>query len=135
MSIAVKHAQSKYGLERVAIVDWDIHHGNGTQDIFYKSGNTLYMSLHRYDEKTFYPRTEAAQPEFIGEDEGKGFNVNVAWETGAMPIAKNRRDGKQVDIGNPEYKLAFEQVILPVLKQFNPELIIVSCGFDSALHD
>ena len=64
------------------IFDWDIHHGDGTQNIFYESDKVLYMSLHRYDSLTFFPRREESASSFIGKGVGTSFNVNVAWETG-----------------------------------------------------
>ena len=65
--------------KKVLVFDWDIHHGDGTQNIFYSSSQVLYMSLHRFDNQTFYPRRADSAPSYIGEGPGKGFNVNVAW--------------------------------------------------------
>jgi histone deacetylase 6 len=118
----------------VAIVDWDIHHGNGTQEMFYKSKDVLYLSIHRYDQKTFYPRIEQSQAEFTGEGEGEGFNINIAWETGTNST-EQQKSGETLKLGNQEYRRAFEGVILPVLKEYQPDLILISCGFDAAIHD
>ena len=65
----------------MAIFDWDIHHGDGTASIFAKDPNVLYISTHRYDEKSFYPHKDESGPENVGEGEGKGFNVNIGFET------------------------------------------------------
>ena len=86
----------------------------------------MVMSLHRFDKKTFFPGREDGKPQSIGSEEGKGFNVNVAWNTGTWGICK---------LGAHEYKLACEEVLFPIAKEFKPDLIIVSCGFDSAIHD
>ena len=77
MAIAAQYAADKG--KKVLIFDWDIHHGDGTQDIFYNSNQVLYMSLHRYDNMTFFPRRLDSQASYIGSGEGAGFNVNVAW--------------------------------------------------------
>jgi acetoin utilization deacetylase AcuC-like enzyme len=103
------------GLQRVAIVDWDVHHGNGTQDIFWEDGRLLYVSLHQFP---FYPGTGAATE--VGEGEGKGTTVNVPLSAGA---------------GDAVYGAAFHEVVEPVLHDFAPELIIVSAGFDAHERD
>ena len=82
VAIAAQYAVDKG--KKVLIFDWDIHHGDGTQDIFYDSDQVLYMSLHRYDNMTFFPRREDSQVSYIGRDRGAGFNVNVAWQTGIV---------------------------------------------------
>ena len=74
-------------------------------------------------------------PEYIGEGKGKGFNVNVAWDTGKVVDEYNRLANDLSDLGNNEYKLACDEVLIPIIKEFNPELIVISCGFDSAMHD
>ncbi|MBK8255815.1 MAG: histone deacetylase [Polyangiaceae bacterium] len=105
----------KKGLSRVAIIDWDVHHGNGTQDIFWNDGRVLYLSLHQFP---FYPGTGAAEE--VGEGEGKGATVNVPLSAGA---------------GDAVYTSAFHEVVEPVLHDFAPELIIVSAGFDAHERD
>jgi histone deacetylase 6 len=91
--------------------------------------------LHRSDNLTFYPFNAENRAENIGEGEGKGFNVNVAWETGVVADDINFENNKVCDLGNQEYKHAFDTLLLPLIKEFNPQLIIISCGFDSAIHD
>lgn len=100
----------KAGAKKVAILDWDVHHGNGTQDAFWSRRDVLYLSSHQFP---FYPGTGA--PHELGEGEGKGFTVNVA-----LP-------GGQSDA---DYGAAFESVFLPVLEQYQPDLLLVSAGFD-----
>jgi len=74
-------------------------------------------------------------PSYIGEDKGKGFNVNVAWETGLVVDEFDRSNNKLSDLGNNEYRYACDTLLFPMIKEFKPELIIISCGFDSAMHD
>lgn len=113
-AVAAGHALSR-GLERVAILDWDVHHGNGTQDIFYADASVLYLSVHQ---SPFYPGTGAVGE--VGEGEGLGFTVNVPLPAGS---------------GEDLYTAAFAGVFLPVLREFGPEVILVSAGFDAHVDD
>jgi acetoin utilization deacetylase AcuC-like enzyme len=103
------------GLSRVAIVDWDVHHGNGTQDIFWRDPRVLFLSLHQYP---FYPGTGARGE--VGEGDGAGYTVNV-------PLAQGATDAV--------YARAFEAVVEPVLRRFAPDLLLVSAGFDAHERD
>jgi acetoin utilization deacetylase AcuC-like enzyme len=103
------------GARRVAIVDWDVHHGNGTQHAFYEDPRVLFVSLHQYP---FYPGTGAARE--IGQGAGKGFTANLA-----LPA----------DQGPETYAYAFARVVLPLLDQFGADLILVSAGFDAHQRD
>jgi acetoin utilization deacetylase AcuC-like enzyme len=103
------------GLQRVAIVDWDVHHGNGTQDMFYDDPNVLFISLHQFP---FYPGTGAARE--TGRGAGEGFTGNVA-----LPAHS----------GPETYGAAFRELVLPMLRTFAPELILVSAGFDAHERD
>ena len=114
VAIAAAHARAR-GVKRVAIVDWDVHHGNGTQDAFIDDPSVLYVSTHQFP---FYPGTGAVLE--TGEGEGKGYTVNV-------PLTAGGGDGV--------YRAAFERVILPVLEDYKPELILVSAGFDASARD
>ncbi|CAL8068784.1 unnamed protein product [Calicophoron daubneyi] len=105
------------GKPKVLIVDWDVHHGNGTQTIFYSDPSVLYISLHRHDDGGFFPGTGA--PEEIGEGEGVGYTINIAWPVG-------------VTMADAEYLAAFRTIVLPVAKEFKPDLVLVSAGFDAA---
>jgi acetoin utilization deacetylase AcuC-like enzyme len=111
VAIAANHALA-HGLERVAIVDWDVHHGNGTQDIFYESDRVLFCSTHRYG--GFYPGTGAASER--GHAAGLGFTLNV-------PLRAGEGDRAVVD--------AFREQSLPAVAAFEPELVLVSAGFDA----
>jgi acetoin utilization deacetylase AcuC-like enzyme len=113
-AVAAGHALSR-GLERVAILDWDVHHGNGTQDIFYGDARVLYLSAHQ---SPFYPGTGKTGE--VGEREGLGFTVNVPLPAGS---------------GQDLYAAAFAGVFLPILREFGPEVILVSAGFDAHIDD
>lgn len=125
VGIAAKAIINKYNLNRVAIIDWDVHHGNGIQNMFEDDPSVLYISIHRYDHATFYPGSKNAAPEKIGKEKGTGFNVNIAWN-----LIQGARS-----VGDTEYLYAFETLIKPMLREYDPELIIVSAGFDAAIND
>jgi len=110
VAIAAKFALSKFNLDRVLIADFDVHHGNGTQDTFYADPQVLYFSTHEYP---FYPGT--GRMEETGNREGAGTTVN-------FPMAAGWGDG--------EYLRAFNEVLVPVARRFRPQLILVSAGFD-----
>lgn len=115
VAIAARWLLEKRGLERVMIVDWDLHHGNGTQEIFYDSAQVLYASTHQYPH---YPGTGSMHE--IGAGEGAGFTVNAP-----MPA----------EYGDDEYLRFFDELILPIGRKFKPQFIIVSCGFDCHFRD
>ena len=109
-AVAAGHALSR-GLQKVAILDWDVHHGNGTQDIFYGDGRVLYLSVHQ---SPFYPGTGEADE--VGEGEGRGFTANVPLPAGS---------------GEDVYAEVFAGVFVPLLREFGPGLVLVSAGFDA----
>jgi acetoin utilization deacetylase AcuC-like enzyme len=114
VAVAAAHARAT-GVARVAIVDYDVHHGNGTQHIFEADASVLYVSTHQFP---YYPGTGAAAE--VGVGVGRGFTVNLPIEAGAV---------------DEDYQIAFAAVVLPVLRQFKPDLLIVSAGFDAHEHD
>ncbi|GAU99331.1 hypothetical protein RvY_10352 [Ramazzottius varieornatus] len=120
VAIATKLARHRLHIQRILILDFDVHHGNGTQQIFYTDPNVLYISIHRHDHGNFFPGTGA--PEEVGADAGVGFNVNVAFSGGLNP-----------PMGDVEYLAAFRTVIMPIAEEFSPDLVIVSAGFDAAI--
>nr|XP_041567857.1 histone deacetylase 6 [Taeniopygia guttata] len=120
-AVAARHGQSLAGSAlRVLILDWDIHHGNGTQEIFEEDPSVLYVSLHRGD-GSFFPGGPGGSPRRRGRGPGRGFTVNVAW------------GGPRV--GDPEYLTALSRLLLPLAAQFGPELVLVSAGFDAGRGD
>ena len=114
IAVAAAHARA-HGLRKVAIVDYDVHHGNGTQHAFETDPHVLYLSAHQYP---FYPGTGAVHE--IGAGDGRGFTVNCPLEAGAV---------------SEDYRIVFQEVMLPVLRQFEPALILVSAGFDAHERD
>ena len=117
-AVAARVALERGAARRVLILDWDVHHGNGVQDILYEDPRVLYVSLHRYGDG-FYPGTGAATE--IGAGAGMGFNVNIPWE--------------EKGLGDADYLAAFDLVVDPVAKSFDPDLVIVAAGFDAAEGD
>jgi acetoin utilization deacetylase AcuC-like enzyme len=115
VSVAARHLIERHGTERVLIVDWDVHHGNGTQNAFYDDDRVLFASLHQYP---FYPGT--GRVEEIGEGRGEGCTINVPFPGG---------------FGDSDYMLAFERVIIPIARKFAPEFVLISAGFDSHWSD
>lgn len=113
IAVAAAHARAR-GLERVAIVDFDVHHGNGTQWTFYADPSVLFLSSHQYP---YYPGTGAASETGVGN--GSGFTINLPFEAGGT---------------DADYELVYNTVAFPVLRRFQPELILISAGFD-ALED
>jgi acetoin utilization deacetylase AcuC-like enzyme len=112
-ALAILHAQATHKVGRIAIVDWDVHHGNGTQAAFYQRNDVLTISLHQ---DNLYPANSGGLAE-RGEGRGTGYNLNVPLPPGS---------------GNGAYVAAFEQVVVPALMRFRPELIVVASGFDGS---
>ncbi|XP_035500377.1 histone deacetylase 7 isoform X2 [Scophthalmus maximus] len=119
VAIAAKQLQHKLSVSKILIVDWDVHHGNGTQEVFYGDSSVLYISLHRYDDGNFFPGS--GSPVEVGSGAGEGFNVNMAWTGGLDP-----------PMGDAEYLAAFRSVVMPIAQEFSPDFVLVSAGFDAA---
>ncbi|MDX1994906.1 MAG: histone deacetylase [bacterium] len=111
IAIAARHAQKAYGIERVLIVDYDVHHGNGTQDMFYEDDSVLFISTHQ---SPFYPGT--GRLEETGNGSGKGYTLNIPLPAGQ---------------GDKNYATIFEQIVWPAARRFQPGLILISAGFDA----
>jgi acetoin utilization deacetylase AcuC-like enzyme len=112
-AIAAKYLQNKYSLSRVLIIDFDVHHGNGTQDIFYDDPSVFYFSIHQHP---FYPGT--GRPTETGIDDGKGFTLNIDLIEGS---------------GDDQFIQGFSEQLVPKMNDFKPEFILISAGFDA--HD
>ncbi|KAH6717606.1 hypothetical protein BKA61DRAFT_289348 [Leptodontidium sp. MPI-SDFR-AT-0119] len=127
--IAAKVCMADYPevCRKVLILDWDVHHGNGIQNMFYEDPNVLYISLHVYQNGTFYPGQpdEPGVPDGgldkCGAGRGAGKNVNIGWA--------------EQGVGNGEYMAAFQRIVMPIAQEFDPDLVIVSAGFDAAAGD
>ncbi|VVA27615.1 PREDICTED: histone deacetylase [Prunus dulcis] len=113
--------EPELGINKILIVDWDVHHGNGTQKMFWKDPRVLFFSVHRHEFGSFYPATDDGFYTMIGEGPGAGYNINVPWENGRC--------------GDADYFAVWDHILVPVAKEFNPDLIIVSAGFDAAAGD
>jgi acetoin utilization deacetylase AcuC-like enzyme len=116
VAVAARHAQRVHGITRIAILDWDVHHGNGTQDAFYDDPDVLFISIHQED---LFP-VGWGKLEDIGEGAGTGSTVNIPLPSGS---------------GNRAYMAVMEQIVLPIIRQFGPELILVSAGQDASVQD
>lgn len=114
VAAACAHAKTR-GVRRTLVVDWDVHHGNGTQDIFWTDPEVLYLSLHQFPH---YPGTGAVTE--VGEGAGRGYTINVPLHSSA---------------GDSVYRSAFEQIVIPVADAYKPELVVVSAGFDASNRD
>ncbi len=115
VAIAARYVQKKYGLKKVMIVDWDVHHGNGTQEAFYEDPTVLYFGTH---EHPLYPGTGSGDE--TGQGEGKGFTIN-------MPLPAGTTDEKFIQV--------FEQVLKPAALRFKPDFVLISAGFDAHKDD
>jgi acetoin utilization deacetylase AcuC-like enzyme len=115
IAIGAGRALSRWGLSRIAIVDWDLHHGNGTQKAFYDTDEVLYISLHEYP---FYPGTGREIEK--GEGKGLGYTIDIPQVPGSS---------------DDDYRTAFQEIIIPALADFRPELIMISAGFDAHRDD
>ena len=115
VAVAASYARAHHGLKRLAIVDFDVHHGNGTQDIFWQDPDTLYVSLHQYP---FYPGTGDWRER--GGDRALGATVNVPLPAGS---------------GDLDYLRTFDLLILPIVERFRPDMVLISAGYDGHRHD
>jgi histone deacetylase 6 len=123
VAIAIRAIHERKADTKVMVVDWDVHHGNSTQHQFWHDERVLYFSLHRYDNAHMFPGAACADLDRIGAEDAAGYNCNIPFSDYADTV------------GDKEYMYAWEQVLIPLAKSFQPNLIIVSCGFDSARGD
>ncbi len=115
IAIGAHYLIQKYQLERILIVDWDLHHGNGTQKSFYTSPQVLYVSTHQYP---YYPGTGSVEE--IGEGKGAGYTVNIPLQGGQ---------------GDADYLTIFHEIILPIAEEYQPQFVLISAGFDPYYRD
>ena len=115
IAIAAEHLKRKYGVKRILIADWDVHHGNGTQDVFFEDPSVLYFSTHQYP---YYPGTGWIDE--VGKGEGEGFTVNVPLPAG---------------VDDAGYLYALNNILVPIAMDFRPEFVLVSAGFDAHVAD
>lgn len=127
-TVCVAAAAAKdLGMKKILIVDWDVHHGNGTQRVFEEDPSVLYFSVHRYENAEFFPYSKNAAPDKVGRNAGEGFNVNVAWNC--------KFKDHLVGMGDDEYLAVWHHLLLPIIADFSPDLVLISAGFDAAKGD
>ena len=114
-AIGAQYLREKFGLKRVLVMDWDLHHGNGTQHCFYNDPGVLYVSTHQYP---YYPGTGAAED--VGQGSGAGYTVNLPVPAGW---------------GDTEYRHLCQKIVEPICRQFEPEFVLISAGFDAHVRD
>lgn len=118
--VAAKYALQQKKATKVCILDWDIHDGNGTAEATIDDENIFRIDLHRFNrQEGFYPHTGA--PQQVGSGKAKGLNLNIGWTNGGM--------------GNTEYAAAFSELVLPLINDYKPDLLLISCGLDAAMGD
>lgn len=115
VGVAAQHLIEKHGYERVAVVDYDVHHGNATQHMFYDRPDVFYLSTHRYP---FYPGTGAAAER--GRGAGAGYTLNIPMGAGC---------------GDEEYRKVFSEILIPSLREYRPQFVLISAGFDAHVRD
>ncbi|XP_024969962.1 histone deacetylase 5 [Cynara cardunculus var. scolymus] len=113
--------QKELDIKKILIVDWDVHHGNGTQKMFWKDSRVLFFSVHRHEFGSFYPAGDDGHYIMMGEGPGAGYNINVPWENGQC--------------GDADYNAVWDYILIPVAREFNPDIILISAGFDAAIGD
>ncbi|CAL5871501.1 uncharacterized protein PFLUO_LOCUS5754 [Penicillium psychrofluorescens] len=123
VSVAARVCQRELGdkCRKIMILDWDVHHGNGIQKAFYDDPNVLYISIHVFKNGDFYPGGPEGGWDHNGDGAGIGMNINIPWDEQGM--------------GDGDYMFAFQQVVMPIAEEFNPDLIIIAAGFDAAAGD
>ncbi|KAJ5182425.1 Histone deacetylase clr3 [Penicillium capsulatum] len=121
--VAARVCQRELGEQcrKILILDWDVHHGNGIQKAFYDDPNVLYISIHVHQNGKFYPGGDEGDWDHCGEGPGVGKNVNIPWPDQGM--------------GDSDYMFAFQQVVMPIAQEFDPDLVIIAAGFDAAAGD
>jgi len=115
IAIGAEYLKNHYGAKRILVMDWDVHHGNGTQDSFYGDPSVLYISTHQYP---YYPGTGAMDE--VGTGKGEGYTVNIPLPAGC---------------GDDEYLGVFKQIVMPIAAKYEPEWVLVSAGFDPHRQD
>eukprot|EP00898_Chlorokybus_atmophyticus_P004270 jgi/Chlat1/4844/Chrsp31S04807 len=113
--------KQELAIKKILIVDWDVHHGNGIQQMFWEDAAVLYFSVHRYDRGMFYPCSQEGNAEHVGGGKGAGYNVNVPWPGSGF--------------GDADYLSVWHRVLLPIAYEYAPDLVLISAGFDAAEGD
>ncbi|KAF5294820.1 hypothetical protein FQA39_LY00304 [Lamprigera yunnana] len=121
IAVAAAYILKQYKINKILILDFDVHHGNGTQKIFYENDKVLYLSIHKYSPSNFFPNTMDGDSSFCGEGTGAGYNINIGVSSD--------------NLYNVDYIQMFLSIVLPIIYSFAPEVILVSAGFDAGIND
>ncbi|KAF5289609.1 hypothetical protein FQR65_LT11800 [Abscondita terminalis] len=121
VAVAATYILKEYPIKRILILDFDVHHGNGTQSIFYNNNQVMYLSIHKYAPKSFFPHSTDGHSSKCGEGDCAGYNVNIPLE------------GKH--LSDNDYLTTFFNLVLPIVYSFAPEVVLVSAGFDAGIND
>ncbi|KXN85388.1 Histone deacetylase clr3 [Leucoagaricus sp. SymC.cos] len=121
VAVAARVVQQLTPIKKILILDWDVHHGNGTQRAFNDDPSVLYISIHRYEQGSFYPTGPFGSMQSCGEEAGLGYSVNIPWPCAGM--------------GDADYILAFQKIVMPIAMEFAPDVVMISAGFDAAAGD
>ena len=121
VAVAARHAQATLGVGRVLVVDWDVHFGDGTAAVVEEDPSIVLISLHRHEDGMFFPCGKGGADE-IGTGEGRGTNISIPWQAGET-------------VGDAESLEAFKTIVMPIAREGKFDLVLVSAGFDAALHD
>ncbi|XP_050435603.1 polyamine deacetylase HDAC10-like [Adelges cooleyi] len=121
VAVAAQYVLDKTPIQKILIVDWDVHHGQGTQQKFYNDHRVMYFSIHRYERGQFWPNLRESDSDHTGAGNGRGYNINV-------PL-------NRIGMANEDYMAVVHYLLMPVAYEFAPELVIVSSGYDSAIGD
>ncbi|XP_030756003.1 histone deacetylase 6 isoform X1 [Sitophilus oryzae] len=119
--VAADYLINQSGYKKILIVDFDVHHGDGTQQLTYNRRDIMYISMHRFDNAKFFPKDKSGNFTYLGSGPGLGFNINIPFSSGKM--------------GNADYLYTWMKIVLPVSYSYNPDIIIVSAGFDAGIND
>uniref|UniRef100_A0A914C6D2 histone deacetylase n=1 Tax=Acrobeloides nanus TaxID=290746 RepID=A0A914C6D2_9BILA len=134
VAIGAKYVLEKGLAKKILIVDWDVHHGNGTQELFYNDDRVLYISTHRHEEDfSHYPGLPISGYTYCGEGKGLGYNVNIPFQANLpLILDPNFVPLRRPEIGDNEMLYVFHNIILPIAHEYQPDLVLVSSGFDAS---
>lgn len=131
VALGARYLENRHNLSRIAILDYDVHQGDGTHHIFENHKDVLFISVHRHDRGTYYPSGPGGNYPNCGKGEAEGTKLNIPLNT----VNKKRRSYDFQAPGDNEYIYLYNRIIHPILKEFDPEFILVSSGFDAARKD
>jgi histone deacetylase 6 len=131
VALGARYLQQKHNIQRIAILDYDVHEGDGSHHIFDRDKNILFISVHRYDRGAYYPGGPSGNYTNCGLEEAEGTKLNIPLNT----VNKKKKSYDYQAPGDNEYVYLYDRIIHPILKEFDPEFILVSSGFDASRKD